>query len=74
MTSEIELQSLLQFTNNNETNRYCEAKELFNTAYTLSKTKDYQWRYMMVCLEVANNEINNYRICQSLYDFLKLSL
>ena len=42
MTSEIELQSLLQFTKNNEANRYCETKELFDSAYALSKTKDQQ--------------------------------
>ena len=65
---------MLQFTNNNESNRYCEAKELFDSAYALIKTIDHQWRHMMLCLNVANNERNNYRTCQSLYDFLKLSL
>ena len=28
----------------------------------------------MLCLKVANNETNNYRTCQSLFDFIKLSL
>ena len=65
---------MLQFTDNNEANRYCEAKELFDSAYALIKTKDHQWRHMILCLNVANNETNNYRTCQSLYDFLKLSL
>ena len=39
MTSEIELQSLLQFANNNEANIYCDAKQLFDSVYTLSKKK-----------------------------------
>ena len=26
----------------------------------------------MLCLKVANNETNNYRTCQSLFDFIKL--
>ena len=74
MTSEIKLQSLLRFTKNNEVNRYCEAKKLFDSIYALSKTKDHQWRHMMLCLKVANNETTNYRTCQSLCDFLKLSI
>ena len=74
MTSEIELQSLLQFANNNEANIYCEAKQLFDSVYTLSKTKDHQWKHMMLCLKVANNETNYYRTCQSSFHFLKLSL
>ena len=28
----------------------------------------------MLCFKVANNERNNYRTCQSLFGFLKLSL
>ena len=28
----------------------------------------------MLCLKVANNETNNYRTCQSLFDFIKLSI
>ena len=64
---------MLQFTNNNEANRYCEAKQLFDSAYELSKIKYRQWRHMMLCLKVANNETNNYRTCQSLFYFLKLS-
>ena len=28
----------------------------------------------MLCLKVANNETNNYRTCQSLFDFIKLTL
>ena len=65
---------MLQFTNNNIANRYCEAKQLFDSAYELSKIKYRQWRHMMLCLKVANNETNNYRTCQLLFDFLKLSL
>ena len=63
MISEIELQLLLQFTNNNESNRYCEAKQLFDSAYTLSKTKDHQWRHMILCLKVTDNETNIYHTC-----------
>ena len=29
---------------------------------------------MMLCLKVANNEPNNYRTCQSLFDFIKLTI
>ena len=65
---------MLQFINNAEANRYCEAKQLFDSAYTLSKTKDHQWRHMILCLKVTDNETNNYHTCQSLFDFLKLSL
>jgi len=28
----------------------------------------------MSCLKVANNETNNYRTCQSLFDFIKLTI
>ena len=65
---------MLQFTNNNIANRYCEAKQLFDSIHTLSKTKDRQWRHMMLCLKVANNKTNNYRTCQSIFDYIKLSL
>ena len=74
ISSKIELQSLSLFKNKNESKRYCEAKELFDSAYALSKKKDHQWRHMMLCLKVANNETNNYRTCQSLFDFIKLSI
>ena len=36
--------------------------------------KDHQWRHMMLCLKVANNETNNYRTCQSLFEFIKLTI
>ena len=65
---------MLQLTINSEANRYCEAKQLFDSTYTLSRTKHYQWRHIMLCLKVAKNETNNYRTCQLLFDFLKLSL
>ena len=29
---------------------------------------------MMLCLKVANNETNNYRTCESLFDFIKLTI
>ena len=73
ISSEIELQSLSLFKNKNESKRDCEAKELFDSAYALSK-KDHQWRHMMLYLKVANNETHNYRTCQSLFDFIKLSI
>ena len=28
----------------------------------------------MLCLKVANNKTNNYRTCQSFFDFIKLSI
>jgi len=28
----------------------------------------------MLCLKVANNETNNYRTCQSLFDYIKLTI
>ena len=74
ISSEIELQSLSLFKNKNESKRYCEAKELFDSAYALSKKRDNQWRHMMLCLKVANNETNNYRTCESLFDFIKLTI
>ena len=39
VSSEIELQSLSLFKNKNESKRYCEAKELFDSAYALSKKR-----------------------------------
>ena len=40
----------------------------------LVKKKDHQWRHIMLCLKVANNKTNNYRTCQSLFNFIKLSI
>ena len=39
ISSKIELQSLSLFKNKNESKRYCEAKELFDSAYALSKKR-----------------------------------
>ena len=61
---------MLQFTNNNEANRYCEAKQLFDSAHALSKTKDHQLKHTMLCLNVVNNETNVYHTGQSLFSFL----
>lgn len=36
--------------------------------------KDNQWKDMTLCLKFANNKTNNYRSCQSLLDFLKLTI
>ena len=74
ISSEIELQSLSLFKNKNKSKRYCEAKKIIDSAYALSKKRDHQWRHMMLCLKVANNETNNYRTCQSLFDFIKLTI
>ena len=74
ISSEIELRSSSQFTNINESNRYCEAKELFDSEYILSKTKDHQWRRIMLCLKVSNNKTNDYRTNQSLIKFIKLTI
>ena len=73
-SSEIELQSLSLFKNKNESKRYCEAMELFDSAYALSRIKEHQCKHMMSCLKVVNNETNNYRTCQSLFDFIKLTI
>ena len=40
----------------------------------LVKNKNNQWRHMMLCLKVTNNETNNYRTCQSLFEFIKLPI
>ena len=29
---------------------------------------------MILCLKVTNNEIHNYRTCQSLFEFIKLTV
>ena len=73
-SSKIELQLLSLFKNKNESKRYCEAIELFDGAYALSRIKEHQWKHMMSCLKVANNETNNYRTWQSLFDFIELTI
>ena len=40
----------------------------------LVKKNDRQWRHMILCLKVANNETNNYRTYQSLFAFIKLPI
>ena len=40
----------------------------------LVKRSNHQFRHLMLCLKVKNNATNNYRSCQSLYDFIQLSL
>ena len=49
-------------------------QKLFDSAYTLSKHSNHKFRHLMLCLKVANNATNNYQSCQSLYDFIQLSL
>ena len=69
----MELQSLSQFSNSNESKWCNDAKQLLDSVYTLSK-KDHQWRRMMLCLHVANNETNNYQTWQPLFDFPKVTI
>ena len=47
---------------------------MFDSAYALSKQSNHQFRHLILCLKVANNATNNYRLCQSLYNFIQLSL
>ena len=47
MTSKVELKLLLQFTNNNEANRYCEAKQLFVSAFELYTTHIRLYDYVL---------------------------
>ena len=64
----------LNLQSNNESNRYCEAKKVFDSVYALKKTKNRQWIHIMLCVNVADNETHNYRTYQSLFDFLKLTI
>ena len=74
-SSETELNSVFQFsTSPTEGSRFYDAKKLLDSAYALSKHSKYQFRHLMLCLKVANNATNNYQSCQSLYDFIQLSL
>ena len=57
-----------------EGKRYHNTKEMFDSAYALSKKSSHQFRHIMLCSKVTNNAMNNYRSCQSLYDFIQLSL
>ena len=74
-SNETELNSISQFSvSSTEGKRFHDAKELFDSAYALSKHSKHQFRHLMLCLKVANNATNNYQSCQSLYDFIMLSL
>ena len=57
-----------------EERRFHDAKELFDSAYALSKHSNHQFQHLMLCLKVANIATNNYQSCQLLYDFIQLSL
>ena len=73
-SSETELNSVSQFSVSPTEGRiFHDAKELFGSAYALSKHSKYQFRHLMLCLKVANNATNNYQSCQSLYNFVYLS-
>ena len=74
-STETELNSVSQFSvSPTEGSRFHDAKELFDSAYALSKHSQYQFRHLLLCLKVSNNATNNYQSCQSLYDFIQLSL
>ena len=75
VSTETELNSVSQLSvSPTEGKRFHNAKELFDSAYSLSKHSKHQFRHLMLCLKVANNATNNYQSCQSLYDFIHLSL
>ena len=51
-----------------------DTKEMFDSANSLRKKSNHQFRHLMLCLKVVYNAINNYQSCQSLYEFVQLSL
>ena len=57
-----------------EGKRYHDAKEMFDSAYTLIKKTKHQFRQVILYWIVANNVTNNYCSYQSLYDFIRVSL
>ena len=72
---ETELNSLSYFfISQTEGKRYHDAKEIFDSAYALSKKSNHRFRHLLLCLKLANNATNNYRSYQSLYDVIQLSL
>ena len=74
-SSETELNSVSQISVSPTEGRiFHDAKELFDSAYALSKHSNHKFRHLMLCLKVANNATNNYQSRQSLYDFIQLSL
>ena len=65
-STETELNSVSQFSvSPTEGSRFHDSKELFDSAYALSKRSQHQFRHLMLCLKVANNATNNYQSCQS---------
>ena len=75
VSTETELNSVSQLSvSPTEGKIFHNAKELFDSAYALSKHSKHQFRHLMLCLKLANNATNNYQSCQSLYDFIHLSL
>lgn len=73
--SETEQKSLSQFlAGQTEGKIYHDAKEIFDSAYVLSKKTNNQFRHLMFCLKVTNNVAINHCSYQSLYDFIQLSL
>ena len=72
LSPETKLNSLSQFlVSQTEGKIFYDAKEIFDGAYVLNKKSNHQFRHLMLCLKVANNAANNYRSCQSLYDFIQ---
>ena len=73
-SNETELNSISQFSISSTVGkRFYDAKELFDSAYSLSKRSKHQFRHFTMCLKVVNNA-TNYQSCQSLYDFIQLSI
>ena len=74
-SSETELNSVSQLSvSPTERSRFHDAKELFDSVYALNKYSNHQFRYLMLCLKVANNATNNYQSCQSLYFFSVITM
>ena len=73
-SSDTELNSVSQISVSlTERRIFHDAKE-FLIVHMLSKHSNHKFRHLMLSLKVANNATNNYQSCQSLYDFIQLSL
>ena len=74
-SSENELNSLSQFLiSQTKGKRFHDAKEIFDSIYAFSKKSNHRFQHLILCLKVANIATNNCCLCQSLYDFIQLSL
>ena len=60
-STETELNTVSQFSvSPTEGKRFHDAKELFGSAYALSKHSKHQFQHLMLCLKVAHNATDNY--------------